>query len=205
MTDTLGEINRQIDVPQTQEKNLDAKAPWEATRAEFGENFYLHGAPDRIANQIRKQGGINKGGLIRADYDEEHKSTSFAYATEAEGSGHFSRSGKGIKLGTIFVIPLKYIVEPHGLAEARSQTDIVNPELIIIGKEGYTSINLRSRVNDRLSIEVALQPAVKWVAEIPADMVPKDPHRYLVEKALKEGKNVPKEVLEDYPDLITSK
>lgn len=120
MTDTLGEINRRIEVSQTQEKNLDTKAPWEATRAEFEENFYLHGTPDRITNQIRKEKMIKKGGFIQAKYDKAMNNTSFAYATEAESSGHFSRSGKGIKIGTIFVVRLADILEPESLAEARN-------------------------------------------------------------------------------------
>ncbi|HEX8185164.1 MAG TPA: hypothetical protein VF747_10445, partial [Blastocatellia bacterium] len=41
-------------------------------------------------------------------------------------------------------------------------------------------------------------PPLRYSAEVPAGV---DPHRYLVDKAIKEGKPVPPEVLKDYPDL----
>lgn len=163
MEDTSGEINRQIEVPHT---------PWEITRVEFGENFYLHGAPDRIANQIRKQGKITAGSFIKAGEDTDN--TAFAYAIESTESGHFSRVGRGIKIGTIFVVPLRNIIESGQFTGPAKEILFNKPYVIHIGPLRPRTINVKSR-NTEERFEKALQPSVTWVAEIPADMIPKDP------------------------------
>jgi len=49
--------------------------------------------------------------------------------------------------------------------------------------------------------EFAIRKPVEIVAKLPREYW-RNPHKYFVEQALKEGKPVPEEVLKDYPDLV---
>jgi len=49
--------------------------------------------------------------------------------------------------------------------------------------------------------EFAIRKPVEIIAKLPREYW-RNPHKYFVEQALKEGKSVPEEVLKDYPDLV---
>ncbi len=168
MAEDTGEVNKEVGLPKTPEKNLEIKAPWEVTRKDFGENFYLHGASEKKAEYLRHLGTINKIGplflVLASDLDTVHY-----YAS----GGHDPRA----KPGSIFVFPASEIPE-----SVRFIKDYPHPKRNkhVIEPFDYAVENL------------------KYIAEMPYDV---NPHKYLIEKALKEGKNVPPEVLADYPDL----
>lgn len=170
--------NGRAEKPHTPEKEL-----WQTTREEFLENYYLHGTTEDKLPEIKKIGGITKGTFIKVGADTEN--VTVAYATGSEISGHFTRVGRGTKNGAVLVSGLDDIISPE-LKEAMAKKQLEskdvlgNPELIYVREE-------EKRVG-------------KYKAIIPIDV---DPHRYLIEQAIKEGKNIPIEVLKDYPDIAS--
>lgn len=151
------------------------KEPWQITRTEFFENYYLHGTPEENLTEIKKLGGITKGAYIKVASDT--KNTAVAYATGAEEhDGSFSRSGRGNKNGVILVAKLDDIISPK--QKDKMGTDSVNPSLIYVYEE-------EKRIG-------------KYKEIIPIDV---DPHRYLIEKAIENGEKIPQDVLRDYPDI----
>lgn len=166
-------------VKKTEKLDNPEKEPWQITRDEFVENYYLHGTTEDNLPTIKSLGGITKGGFIKIAADTHN--TPVAYATDAEESGgYFTRSGRGNKKGAILVAKLNDIENPKKPEKKKpfSSNFLENPELIIIREE-------EKRI-------------AKYKAIIPIDV---DPHRYLIEQAIKDGNNIPIEVLKDYPDI----
>lgn len=167
---------KKAEKPDTPEKEL-----WQITRDEFLENYYLHGTTEDKLPKIKKIGGITKGTFIKVGADREN--VTVAYATGSEVSGHLTRVGRGTKNGAVLVSKLDDIISPE-IKEAmikkqlESKDVLENPEFIFVQEE-------EKRVG-------------KYKTIIPIDV---DPHRYLIEQAIKEGKNIPIEVLRDYPDI----
>ena len=67
-----------------------------------------------------------------------------------------------------------------------------------LGLFGDFEIAVQNAGKDNITVEFKKTSGIKN-AEVPSNI--KDPHRFLVEQALREGKMVPVEAVEDYPDL----
>jgi hypothetical protein len=177
------------DISTAVEKAPVKKEPWQTTRDEFGENYYLHGAPEPIAQLIRESGGIRKGAFINVSQDRDH--TAIAYATDAsnvEGK-NYGKSGIGTTKGSIFIAHISDILNKEQRAEEIKKN--LREEL------GSTLFFVRPRLDAIQEFEFRGR-TIPYMAEIPPV---EDSHRYLVEQALIEGKPVPEDVLIDYPEI----
>ncbi|MCJ7828769.1 MAG: hypothetical protein MUP81_03390 [Dehalococcoidia bacterium] len=122
-----------------------AKQPYEMTRGEFGEKFYLRG----IWGRMKDSGGVERATTTLADFKDSMV-------------GKESRQ----KGGEILLFKAEDIVDPTKPAWAKPTW----------GGSGDAKVFARTKGGV-------------------------DPHKYLVQQALSEGKLVPPEVLAEYPDL----
>lgn len=174
------------DIEAAVEKASPKKEPWQITRDEFGENYYLQGTTEDKAQLIREAGGIQKGAFINVGQDSLH--TAIAYATDAPNtSGTFSKSGRGTAEGSVFVSHISEVLTPQQRAvKLKREIDNVS---------GYTYM---VRPPETIQENDIRGRTIPYTAEIPPV---EDPHRYLVEQALIEEKPVSEDVLIDYPDI----
>lgn len=161
------------------------KEPWELTRDEFAENFYLHGTTEPKTQLIRHAGGIQKGSFINVAQDWEK--TAAAYATDAPRGSYFSKAGRGTEKGTIFVTHITDLLTQEDMAN--SVKEFINDNNLYFYKPPASRHEFSYHGK-----------TIPYVAEVPPDA---DPHTYLVNKALAEGKPVPTHVLDDYLELAT--
>lgn len=164
--------------PQTkaQEGPEEAREPWQMTRSEFNEGHFLHGTHADAATKIRASGVINKGFYILAS---EPNAVSIAsnYARAGDlrrgiGEKDFTKT----KQGSIFIIPVKDDYGHLSMIE-----DLRSDGRQVMGGNNYP-----------------YDTPIPYIAEVPPNV---DPHEFLVKQAIGEGKQVPQDVLKDYPNI----
>lgn len=160
----------------------NVKEPWQITRDEFGENYYLHGTTEDKAQLIRQAGGIQKGAFINVAQDRDH--TAIAFATDSPYHGAYAKAGRGTTKGTIFISHINAILLPEEKMRNLEHKRRIR-EYNFSPPETIFEDDFKGRT-------------IPYVTEVPDSY---NPHRYLVEQALRQGKHVPPEVLEDYPGL----
>jgi len=149
--------------------------PWQMTRVDFNEGHFLQGTHGANAAKIRDSGGVNKGFYILASEPNAMKTASWYTKGGTQRRGIGETDWTKTRPGSVFVLPSKeeygHIDMIKGLREQGGR---------MIGGSNYP------------------YKTIPYVAEIPPGV---DPHKFLVEKAITEGKPVPAKVLKDYPDL----
>jgi hypothetical protein len=171
-----GNIGNNVNPTQTEPGNFmpenEIKQPWEMTREEFNENHFLHGTSKENAELIRKEGLIKRGNLIHAGEKNAAQIANRYTNSDKNKYQPLNTSGEG----GVFVVSAS---DENGLLDAIKTARLEGGETIA-GNVGENVIPF------------------KFVAEIPSGV---EPHKYLVEQALKEGKTISPEVLKEYPEL----
>jgi len=128
-------------------------------------------------------GASDKAALNIKNAGDMSGATSTYITRDAETAARFPNRGGNMRPGEVAVI-LDSHQKPdylHRLSDSRLDAEGSLEQAHTLSKAG----------------EAASLPVSSYIPRSAA----KDPHRFLVEKAIKEGKSVPTEVLKDYPDL----
>jgi N12 class adenine-specific DNA methylase len=150
-------------------------APWQMTRDEFDRSVWFHGTDDAHVERLLQAGHMGPA--------QEGRASSGPYITlSAAMAAKFPNLAGKQPSGAIVV------VQPTGAWASMNDP-------------AFRAATAEHSSEQASTLSTTGQPAsVRVLAVIPREAAA-DPHRYLVEQALREGRPVPPNVLRDYPDL----